>query len=212
MQDVAQLSQFDDELYKVNYLKSFGREIETWNCETGDWQRQRKGRRQRNWRKVLDRYLRAAHRRFPSRRVDQGDGITQTLCRTFVLLPSGSRFSRPRYPRHLPRPSIPKGFSLLLLYSQALSWRLLTNFSICRWNNFASHPLTTTCRGRWWTRWLATPRLSTKPSTSPTGSLTSSLERWTTLRPRNLILKPGFQAQVIGLFFLLLLSHPLPLE
>ena len=29
MQDVAQLSQFDDELYKVNYLKSFGREIET---------------------------------------------------------------------------------------------------------------------------------------------------------------------------------------
>lgn len=51
-------------------------------------------------------------------------------------------------------------------------------------------------RGKWWTKWLATPRLSTKHWTSPTASSTSYPVLWTTLPPRNSILKPGSPAQV----------------
>ena len=65
-----------------------------------------------------------------------------------------------------------------------------------RSSSSASLRLAITSRGKWWMKWLATPRLSTRRWTFLTGSSTSFPAPWITPPPRNSISKPGSPVQV----------------
>lgn len=99
MSKTAQLSQFDEELYKVRPSSCVQHLSRSYRMHTGHCRRRRK---------VLDRHLGAAHLCLPCRRmVRRPQNTASNLLRWLLnLLPKGSWLSRPRHVGHLSRPPV----------------------------------------------------------------------------------------------------------
>ena len=113
MGKVAQLSDYDETLYKValgailtgailcaQFCAQFSDGLSTTSHVSGD------GRRRGP---VPDRHFGAADLRVPRRRVAGAKGAADPLRRLLDVLPEGGGVARPRPARHLPRPSVREG-------------------------------------------------------------------------------------------------------